>query len=120
MGTYRVTTLDVIWHTFQKKVYKELKDILGVSEVDTSTKVFFEQWTAAAKRIYKKMSQNDQERVQAEVKNWKSWPSSYGATPVSYVSRRFMPLLLGLLKKQLAKGSNNGPKIGEGRWECIS
>ena len=49
MGTYRVTTLDVIWHTFQEKVYKELKNILGVSEVDTSTKGFFEQQTAAAK-----------------------------------------------------------------------
>ena len=71
-GTYRVTTLDVIWHTFQEKVYEELKDILDVSEVDTSTKGFFIHRTAAAKRVYEKMTKKDQEWVQAEVKNWKT------------------------------------------------
>jgi hypothetical protein len=72
MGTYRVTKLDVIWYTFQKQVYEELKDILDVTEVDTSTKGFFEQQTTAAKRVYENLNQKDQEWVQAEVKNWKT------------------------------------------------
>jgi hypothetical protein len=71
-GTYRVTTLDVIWHIYQEKVYDELKDILNVSEVDTSTQGFFEQRTAAAKRVYQKMSQKDQDWVQGEVQIWKT------------------------------------------------
>jgi hypothetical protein len=68
----RFTRTDAMWRTQKEAVEVELKLMLGVDELDTSTPGYFEQRTAAIKRIYERMDEVEKEKVADEVKRLKA------------------------------------------------
>ena len=47
-------------------------EILGVDQVDTSTQEYFEQRTAAARRVYDQMDESQKKNIDDEVKKRKA------------------------------------------------
>jgi hypothetical protein len=62
-----VNALNVIWQTHKLAVEEELKAILGVDSLETNTPGYFEQRTAAAKRVMDKMSEQERTGILALV-----------------------------------------------------
>ena len=52
-----------------------MKKILGVEQVDASAQEYFEQRTAAARRVYDNMSESERRTIDDEVKKRKEAPN---------------------------------------------
>jgi hypothetical protein len=63
----KVNAINVIWQTQKPAVEEELKAILGVESLDTNTPGYFEQRTAAAKRVLDRMSEQERTGILALV-----------------------------------------------------
>ena len=63
----KLNPLNVIWETRKEAVEDELKDILGVDELDTRDPRYFQQRNAAAKRALGKMSEWEREEFDKDI-----------------------------------------------------
>ena len=61
----KVNPLNVIWETQKEAAEEELKDILGVDELDNKDPGYFQQRNVAAKHVLGKMS--EQERAEFDI-----------------------------------------------------
>jgi hypothetical protein len=61
-----------VWRTQRAAVEAELKIMLGVDELDTSTPGYFGQRTAATKRVYEQMDEVEKIKIQHEVQRLKA------------------------------------------------
>jgi hypothetical protein len=68
----RVTKIDAVWRTQRAAVDAELKIMLGVDELDSSTQAYFQQRTAAAKRVYDRMDEAEKAKIEEAVEKLKT------------------------------------------------
>ena len=74
-GQRRYTRIDELCRTHQAAVVEEVKKILGVEQMDASAQEYFEQRTAAAKRVYDNMNESERRTIDDEVKKRKEAPN---------------------------------------------
>jgi hypothetical protein len=70
-GQQRYTKIDTIWATERAAVEEELKEILGVAELDPLAQEYFEKRTAAAKHVYDQMDELRKKEIDDVVKKRK-------------------------------------------------
>ncbi len=64
--------MNVIWETQKEAAEEELREILGVEELDNTDLGYFQQRNAAAKRVLRKMSEQDRAQFKFTVEKRKS------------------------------------------------
>ena len=64
--------MNVIWETQKEAAEEELREILGVEELDNKDPGYFQQRNAAAKRVLRKMSEQDRAQFKFTVEERKS------------------------------------------------
>ena len=64
--------MNVIWETQKEAAEEELREILGVEELDNKDLGYFQQRNAAAKRVLRKMSEQDRAQFKFTVEKRKS------------------------------------------------
>ena len=62
----------LVWQTHKAAVEDELRDILGVNELDSKDPGYFQQHNAAAKRVLDKMNEQEKEDIRAIVEDRKA------------------------------------------------
>lgn len=67
----KVNTLDVVWHTQKEAVEEELKKILDVTELASNDPRYFQQRTAAAKRVLDNMTERERMAIKGLVEERK-------------------------------------------------
>jgi len=55
----------MVWQTHRETVEEELRDILGVEELDAKDPACFQQRNAAAKRVLEKMNEQEKAEMKA-------------------------------------------------------
>jgi hypothetical protein len=68
-ATLKVNPIHVVWQTHKDAVEEELKDILGVTELDTRDPGYFQQRNSAAKRVLDKMSELERAEIDSTVQS---------------------------------------------------
>ena len=61
-----------MWQTHKAAVEDELRDILGVYELDSKNLGYFQQRNVAAKRVLDKMNEQEKEDIRAIVEDRKA------------------------------------------------
>jgi hypothetical protein len=64
-----VNAINVVWQMHKPAVEEELKDILGVDELDTNHPGYFQQRTTAAKRVLENMTEQEQTAIRRIVED---------------------------------------------------
>jgi hypothetical protein len=62
-----VRPIDVVWRTRKEECEEELKKILGIEELDRTSREYFERHRSAAKVVLDGLSIEERERLDAEV-----------------------------------------------------
>lgn len=62
-----VRAIDLIWRRNKDKCEEELKRLLGVDDLDSSSKEYFQQRMAAAKAVLDRLSVRERAELDAEV-----------------------------------------------------
>jgi hypothetical protein len=60
-----------VWQTHKAAVEEELRDILGVEELDPKDPAYFQQRNAAAKRVLNNMNEQEKEEIRVVLENIK-------------------------------------------------
>jgi len=68
----KVNPIHVVWQTHKAAVEDELRDILGVDELDSKDPGYFQQRNAAAKRVLDKMNEQEKDDIRAMVEDRKA------------------------------------------------
>lgn len=70
-GIMRTTYIDVLWRERKDDVMNELKRMLGVTDFDKGDQRVFMQRTAAAKRVYEQMNEQEKQEINKLVELYK-------------------------------------------------
>ena len=63
----KINPINVVWDTQREAVEEELREILGVSELDPKDPGYFQQHNAAGKHVIKKMNEQELAELNAIV-----------------------------------------------------
>lgn len=66
-----IRLIDLVWRKKHVECEAELKEILGVDELDRSSAAYFRQRLAAAKRVTDCLGTQEKEELEAELKEMK-------------------------------------------------
>ena len=71
MVNLNMRLIDLVWKKKHAECEAELKEILGVDELDPSSSDYFRQRLAAAKRVTDSLGQQEQQELEVELKEMK-------------------------------------------------
>lgn len=68
----KVNAINVVWQTQKGAVEEKIKEILGVTDLDTNDPRYFQQRTAAAKRVLDDMTEQERTAIHLIVEDRKA------------------------------------------------
>lgn len=68
----RVTAIDVVWQEKREAVLDVMKEVLGVSELDSGSPGYFQQRVPAAKEVLDRMTERERAQIDALVQKRKT------------------------------------------------
>jgi hypothetical protein len=119
----KITAINVVWQTQKAAVEDMIKEILGVDELDRKDPRYFQQRTAAAKRVLEEMTEQERTAINqiVEERRAEGNPENIRREYVRLALQFPIPLnshLDGL--KNIVKGTCKlGPGTGGWTWDLL-
>lgn len=87
----KVNALHVVWQSHKPAVEEQLKELLGVDELDASHPGYFQQRNTAAKRVLDNMTEQEQEEIGRIVEERRSQGNPDNIRREYVLARCFVP-----------------------------
>lgn len=71
----RITKVDVMWRHYWEAVETQMKEILGVDELDPLATAYFQQWNAAAREAYNQLTEPEKQTIEHLKEKYKLEPN---------------------------------------------